>query len=107
MKKLKSTASLVKSILEVDKQARNSDSFLYFKVIQHEAEIKGIDLRRMSVSEFLLGMNVFGFTGFETVRRARQKIQATHPELAACEKVARVRKINEDTYLAFALGAVE
>ena len=106
MNDLKTTTKLVKAILEEDEQARNSDSFLYFKVIKHEARQKGIDLRDLSVAAFLLGMNVYGFTKFETVRRTRQKIQATYPELAACEKVAGMRMIEETNFRQYARGEV-
>ena len=102
MNELKTTTKLVKAILEENKQARNSDSFLYFKVIQREADQKGVDLRELSVASFLLGMNVFGFTKFETVRRTRQKIQAMFPELAACDKVADMREVQEYKYRTYA-----
>ena len=107
MTELKNTTKLVKSILEENKRARNSDSFLYFKVVQREAAQKGIDLRDLSVASFLLGMNVFGFTKFETVRRTRQKVQATFPELASAERVAAMRMENEEEYRAFALGDID
>lgn len=99
----KTTKALVKHILEVDERARNSDSFLYFKVLKHHANKRGIDLRHLSVAELLLGMNIYGFPPFESVRRARQKLQAKCPELAACEKVEAARMENEKDYRAFAL----
>lgn len=87
MNELKTTAALVKHILETNPQARNSDSFLYLKVIQ-------------------LNINNIGFTGFETVRRARQKIQAQYPELAANKSVSAARMENEKDFRAFARGDV-
>lgn len=101
---LKNTTALVKSILEQDKQCRNSDSFLYLKVLTTVGKQKGIDLEKMSVPYFLLNLHGAGFPPFESVRRARQKIQATHPELAACERVEGFRAENEARYKAYALG---
>ena len=104
---LKTTTKLVKNILEENPQTRNSDSFLYFKVLQYRANRMGVDLRDISVASFLLGMNVFGFPGFETVRRTRQKIQATYPELAACENVQIARMDNEKVFRGYALEHLE
>lgn len=106
MNDLKTTKALVKSILEKDKRCRNSDSFLYFKVINHIAEKNGINLCGISVPVFLLYGNDMGFPGFETVRRTRQKIQQHHPELAACEVVEGFRTENEAEFRAFARGEV-
>lgn len=106
MNELKTTAALVKHILETNPQARNSDSFLYLKVIQYEAHLKGVNLWGMTVTHFLLNINNIGFTGFETVRRARQKIQAQYPELAANKSVSAARMENEKDFRAFARGDV-
>lgn len=101
---LKNTTALVKSILEQDKQCRNSDSFLYWKVLSVVGKQKGIDLERMPVSYFLLNLHGADFPCFETVRRTRQKIQQHHPELAACEAVESFRADNEKVFRDFARG---
>ena len=101
---LKNTTALVKSILEQDKQCRNSDSFLYLKVLSVTAKQKGIDLEKMTVPFFLLNLHGAGLPPFESVRRARQKVQAAHPELAACEAVEAFRMENEAEFRAYARG---
>lgn len=106
MTNLKNTTALVKSILEQDKQSRNSDSFLYLKVLTAEAKQKGIDLEKMTVPYFLLNLHGAGLPPFESVRRARQKIQASYPELAACERVGGFRAENERDFRAYAVGDV-
>lgn len=106
MNDLKTTTKLVKAILEEDKQARNSDSFLYLKVLDHISQEKGIHLDGITVPDFLLSMNVLGFPGFETVRRTRQKIQQHNPELAACDDVKGLRMINETEFRRYARGEV-
>jgi hypothetical protein len=104
MLNLKGTSALVEHILRNDPQTRNSDSLLYLKVLQHQAEEKNMDLQTISLPLFLLHMADWGFAPHESVRRARQKAQVKFPELAACEKVADARMVNEEKYRAFALG---
>lgn len=104
MNDLKTTKALVKSILETDRRCRNSDSFLYLKVLSEMGKRKGIDIENMSVPYFLLNLHGAGLPGFETVRRTRQKIQQHHPELAACEAVEGFRAENEAEFRAFARG---
>ena len=99
---LKNTKALVKHILEEDQKARNSDSYLYLKVIEHIAEQRGFNLWDLKVPYFLKYMAVYGFPAFETVRRTRQKLQAEYPELSASRKVAAERDKNEEAFRDFA-----
>lgn len=104
MTDLKQTTKLVKSILANDKRTRNSDSFLYLQVLKHYAAQTGKPVHELPVQNFLLSMDGLGVPPFESVRRARQKAQAKHPELAANANVAQLRRENEATYYAFAVG---
>lgn len=106
MNDLKTTTALVKAILQQDKQCRNSDSFLYLKVLSVIGKQRGIDIDKMSIPYFLLNLHGASFPCFETVRRSRQKIQQHHPELAACETVEGYRAENESEYREFARGVV-
>ena len=99
---LKNTTALVKAILEEDQKARNSDSHLYLKVIEHIADQKGYDIWNFKVPYFLEYMTVYGFPPFESVRRSRQKLQAEYPELSANRKVAEQRAENEEAFRQFA-----
>ena len=101
---LNGTTALVEHILRTEPQTRNSDSLLYLRVLQHHATEKNMDLQSIPLPMFLLNMGVWGYPPFESIRRARQKAQAKFPELAACEKVAEARFVNEQKYRAFALG---
>lgn len=96
------TSKIVKEILENSKRARNSDTYLYLQVLYKVGLIKGIDVNAMSVTDFLLKRNELGFPCFETVRRARQKIQSEHPELAGCDDVEAQRILNERVYRDYA-----
>ena len=106
MTDLKHTTALVKAILEQDKQSRNSDSFLYFRVLEIIGKRKGIDIDEMSIPYFLLYMSGKDFPPFESVRRARQKIQEHNPDLAACEIIKDFRALNEEGYREYARGSV-
>ena len=103
MNNLKNVTSLVKSILENDSQARNSDSFLYLRVLEHYGNRNGICIHDMSVIRFMLSMKEYGFPPFESVRRARQKVQAKYPELAACRDVVEERRESEREYRKYAV----
>ena len=108
MNELKNTTKLVKAILEEDKQARNSDSHLYLKVLEVIAVHHGYNLKKISVYDFLeyRASDYPFFPGFETVRRTRQKVQQHHPDLAACDKVKGMRMINETEFRQYARGDV-
>ena len=105
MNELKTVAQLVKVILEEDKQSRNSDSFLYLKVLEVYGRKNDIDINDMSVPSFLLTMKEKGFPAFETVRRTRQKVQAEFPELGACDTVKGMRMVNETDFRQYARGS--
>lgn len=106
MTDLKHTTALVKAILEVDTQSRNSDSFLYFRVLEIIGKRKGIDINEMSVPYFLLNMSGTEFPPFESVRRARQKVQEHYPELRPISAIADFRALNEEGYREYARGRV-
>ena len=100
-KELKTTTELVKHILETVPETRNSDTLLYYRVCD------AIDSKSLGLSfgYVLLSMNELKLPGFETVRRSRQKIQQTHPELAGKE-VEGHRMMNEEVFREYARGKV-
>ena len=104
MTDLKKTSAIVEHLLRTNKQTRNSDSYLYLKVLEYLDEQRDDSVSRLPVSTFLRYLDDFNVPGFETVRRARQKMQVKFPELAACEKVQEGRFVNEQRYRAFALS---
>lgn len=103
MNELKNVTELVEIILKADERARNNDSFLYLRVLEYYACNNGIDLKRATVEWFFENRDGWGFPPPESVRRARQKIQATYPELAATERVRKKRMEKEREYRAYAL----
>ena len=107
MLSLKTTTGIVKMILKDNPDTRNSDNLLYYHVLKHVGNRHGIDIEKMSVPTFLLKMKDYGLPPFESVRRARQKIQAAHPELAASDEVEAYRSLNEQEYRDYARKVVE
>ena len=99
MENLKTVSALVKNILEHDHKARNTDNHLYLMVLEHYSGLRGIDIHAMTVPVFLKELDRRSFPGFETVRRSRQKVQATYPDLAPSEAVGKRRAKNEVVFL--------
>ena len=106
MRDLKTVSALVKQILEKNVEARNSDNILYLEVLRYYSSEKSIDLYHLSVPDFLMKLEQKGFPAFETVRRSRQKVQATYPDLAATGAVGAFRARNEKVYREFAKSEV-
>lgn len=102
MEDLKQITKVVKKILEDDPDCRESDNKLYSVFIQLYAFQRMINLSDMSVLEFLSVSRKLGFPPFESVRRARQKVQRKYPHLAACEAVQGFRADNETEYREYA-----
>ena len=104
MSELMKVNDIVKVILEEDKQARNSDSHLYLRVLNYIAQRDGIVIADMPILYFLEHMKGLGFPPFESVRRTRQKIQSENPHLAASRTVRALRAEQEMEYWAYATG---
>lgn len=106
MKKLIQISNLVKDILTEIPATRNSDSFLYLKVLERIAakSDQPIDLTQLTVPYFLCNIQNLNFPYFETVRRSRQKVQEKHPELKSTAEVEAVKAEKEKAFRAYALG---
>lgn len=102
MDDLNTTTKIVKHILTTNPHTRNSDSFLYLKVLEYIADQQGLMFPAMTVQYFLTNLSDLPFPGFETVRRTRQKLQADYPDLAANTSVKAMRAEKEQEYLKYA-----
>ena len=91
-REVKKTHSLVKLILTECPQARNSDTYLYYKVVE---KLNPVALHR-TFEYTLLNQKELGLPCFETVRRTRAKIQAANPDLQSSEPVHSFRSVNEE-----------
>jgi hypothetical protein len=106
MKNLLKVSKVVKEVLTEIPKTRNSDSYLYLKVLER-FDNKDI-LDSISVPFFLCNIKRLKFPCFETVRRARQKIQEKCPELQANKEIREVRDAKEEVFHNYAIGeAVE
>lgn len=92
--RIKEVKAIVQDILEADKRTRDSDSLLYLKILHRIATGNGIDLNTITIPHFLLTLPESPFPGFESVRRARQKVQRECPWLASSMAVDSLRDKN-------------
>jgi hypothetical protein len=96
--KLNQTKVLVKQVLEESEKARNSDNELYIQV----CFLLNPDALNNSFIHVISNLDYYGLPPFETVRRARQKVQAERPDLRPCDEVELFRAENETAYREFA-----
>lgn len=94
---MKVLAELVKSILEDDKKARNSDYHLWMRV----CEITCPESLYSSFYYVLEHHNDLGLPNFESVGRTRRKVQELYPELQSDEKIHEERARREEEYREF------
>ena len=83
MNDLKTVKQMVKKVLEEDPQARNSDNYLYANI----SVSLNPDVAFLPFLIVLGKQEELGIPGFETVRRARQKIQAESLNLEPVKKL--------------------
>lgn len=102
MDNIRNTSGLVKEVLISDKKARNSDNYLYYLICKAKLAGSGLDISKVSLEDGLLRRKSLNLPNFETVRRSRQKVQQTLPELAGDSKVNEVRMIREEEFRNYA-----
>lgn len=98
MDNLMTTTEMVKELLQTRPETRNSDDILYYHVC---AKINPICVN-YPFCQIIQNRKAYGFPAFESVRRTRQKIQRSYPELAAVDKVEGFRAVNEAKYRDYA-----
>lgn len=98
MKELKRIEDKVKLILEESEICRNSDNHLFLEYIQRECP----ELLEYPAVDFQLHYRDFGIPTFDSISRARRKLQAEYEELRGCEDVRRWRAENETQFRRYA-----
>lgn len=94
MRNATKVTDLVLGILEEDRNARNSDGYLYHEVCKKvNPDILGATFGRV-----LTGFKAYGVPAYESVGRARRLIQAQRPDLRADDAVSDFRYENEIRY---------
>jgi hypothetical protein len=101
--KFKETTNVVHEILKADAQSRNSNDVLYLRVLQKIGRDNGVDVDNMSVKSLFLNMSEIARPPYESVTRARRKLQKMHPELRADKQVEGYREVLETEYRAYGL----
>lgn len=87
MKDLYKIADIVEDILKNDETARGNDNYLYFKV----CAMMDSSVLNQQFGDVLLSFNGYDLPKYESVGRARRKIQAEKPELRPVLEVERAR----------------
>lgn len=101
MKTLKTVECRVTEILREHPDARNDDMKLYLLVSESCIyETHGIGT--VTFADVMTNYKAFGIPCFESIRRARQKIQAKCPELGCSPEVRRARHRMERVYSEYA-----
>lgn len=95
---LKKIEDVVRNVLAVYPETRNSDNILYGYVIQNYNPA----LLQASVKDYLRYFNDYRVPRFESVARCRRKLQEKNPQLRADEDVKKWRKENERRYFNYA-----
>jgi len=97
MEKLIDVQKKVEGILMTSPKTRDSDDLLYFEII--ESINPGL-----TAKEVFTNRESHGLPPYETVRRARQKLQADRPDLRGTIRTQIHRKEKEEQFLAYANG---
>lgn len=93
-KKLNSLTHTVMKILQLHPETRDSDRELILRVY-HEYGVGSSD-----PFAYVIGRK--DLPPFESIRRARQKLQAEIPELRASDKVDAMRTVEQEEYREYA-----
>jgi hypothetical protein len=96
MEELKKISKIVLKILKEDEVARKNEMHLYLRV--HETLYPGI--KDMALHEILDLMHLGKIPNWESIGRARRKVQQKHPELKDKE-TAHYRELEEEKYKEF------
>ena len=99
MKDLKTIESRVRAILSNYKEARDDDMILYLLYCNRYGEVR---VGKLPFEMVIKNYKFFGIPCFESIRRARQKIQAATPELGCSTDVRRARRKQQVKYKAYA-----
>ena len=95
---------IVRSILYSEPQTRDDDYLLWLRAIRIVAAEKGFTgfEKAVSVESFLSNVKGMPLPKYETVSRARRKLQALYPELRGTERTQKARAKREKEFREFA-----
>ena len=102
MRDLFKIADVVKDILQNDENARKNDKYLYYAVCKQLNE----NVLDQKLGDVLLTFSKQDLPRYESVGRARRKLQAQFPELRPAQEIERGRYERSIDYQKFARGEV-
>lgn len=94
MSKVRIVEPIVKSILEIDTEARNDD----FKLIAEVYYYLNKETGKLPFNVVMLGHKELRLPSLESITRARRKLQAEHEYLRADKKAEEIRTNEEQEY---------
>lgn len=98
MKNMRKLESIVKNALEDSKEARDDDFLLIFKVYKAINEsVVYKDFRQVMRDHV-----EFGLPSFESITRARRKVQKEYPELQSNKRTKEIRAAEEREFYNYA-----
>ena len=101
MNQLEKFEDRVLSVLESNTQSRSDDMVLYLLVCNSYSNSEN-PIGKMPFEVVMKHYRELKLPHFESVRRTRQKIQATHPELGCLTEYRRNRKKMQKLYTDYA-----
>lgn len=96
---LKTVKEIVKTFLINDERARGDDDYLYACVL---CRFLDKPLCEVSLKDFFLNRKKWGIPSFESVRRARQKVQEENQALKPADNIQNGRAKAEEKFYDFA-----
>ena len=101
-RRIEAIKDIVKNVLVIDIESRNSDNKLYVEVCKTIAKQEGLQLETVTFIDFFMGIASKHYPSFECVSRTRRKIQEEYPFLVADDIIENFRKEQEKAYKEFA-----
>lgn len=103
MKKLLKITELVKGILEENEETRDDDNLLWLEAIRETAYKRDcVYVLDWSIAGLMNNIRNLHLPTFESVSRARRKLQEKYPELRGEEKARKEREKREEIYKEYA-----
>ena len=102
MNDIMNTSNLAKEALVSNKRARCNDNYLYYLICEAKLAGSGININDVILVEGLLHRCDLGLPNFETVRRTRQKIHQSFPDLAGDAETEAIKAIREEEFKDYA-----
>ena len=107
MKRIIEITKLVKMILEECPETRDDDNLLWLEAIREVAYKRDcVYALDWGISSIMRNIRLLGFPSFETVSRARRKLQEQYPELRGRERIQRERAKHEKKFKEYARNGI-